>query len=370
MELPDYHLRDKIFPPDRPTCPIAHLTYLTSFGGIVNSPRPRARAAFTLIELLVVIAIIAILIGLLLPAVQKVREAAARSTCANNLKQLALACHSYADSNDGLPPAMVDINGAGWNTQTAVGQYGPNWVILILPYIEQTAMFNMMSNSINQQLRGVNDTGWGTYILSLNGQTIKTLLCPSDGASTQPLSVGSYTLGRGNYAANLGPQSVQFDGGSNSSNFGLQGQGPFWFVSRLPFSRCQKIANISDGSSNTILIGEVRAGMIPTDPRGVWALGHVGSSSIAWYATGDAQTVNAMNSGADDVQGCQDNPAQGMGCCAGCLSSQQTLRSRHTGVALAAMGDGTVRNLRDSTAVQTLYQLGSGNDGAPIVNDN
>src|SRR5438874_7320940 len=98
----------------------------------------RRSRGLTLIELLVVIAIIAILIGLLLPAVQKVREAAARSKCSNNIKQLALACHTYADTNGGLPPAMVDIAGRNWNRpdlQTGT-TFGPSWVVLILPYIE------------------------------------------------------------------------------------------------------------------------------------------------------------------------------------------------------------------------------------------
>src|SRR3954453_2567341 len=108
------------------------------------TPLHRARwRGFTLIELLVVIAIIAILIGLLLPAVQKVREAAARMSCSNNLKQMGIACHSYHDSNNTLPPAYYcRFANVGWNDPNNTG---PTWTVLILPYIEQDNLFKQVS---------------------------------------------------------------------------------------------------------------------------------------------------------------------------------------------------------------------------------
>ena len=124
------------------------------------------------------------------------------------------------------------------------------------------------------------------------------------------------------------------------------------------------ILGIIDGSSNTILLAEVRASRSAQDPRGVWAMGLTGSSTIGGYAIGDARTINARNSGADDVRGCVNSwNTDGMGCCQNCASNQALPRSQHTGGVNASMGDASVRFFRDSIAQRTLYILGAAADG-------
>jgi prepilin-type N-terminal cleavage/methylation domain-containing protein len=141
----------------------------------------RTRRGFTLIELLVVIAIIAILIGLLLPAVQKVREAAARSKCMNNVKQIALACHSFHDNNNTLPPAYYVGRGIGWTDRPNIG---PNYLVLVLPYVEQGPLYNQVTTSVQnyQQFSppntagGSNDQNWR----SIRAVVVPTYTCPSE----------------------------------------------------------------------------------------------------------------------------------------------------------------------------------------------
>jgi len=337
------------------------------------SPLQRASraAGFTLIELLVVIAIIAILIGLLLPAVQKVRAAAARMSCSNNLKQLGIACHTYADNFGGLPPAMIVPNTtspAGYFYPNNTTSYGPNWLALLLPYFEQDNLYKTQSASITSWLGGgTTDHNWR----NIRSTSIKSLVCPAE-ASSVPYSGGGGGWARGNYAANQGPTGIglsgapQWNGASTNLNLGWAGRGPFWVTSIAP-RKCMSIQGIPDGSSNTIMLGEIKSAIDAQDPRGVWALGHVGSSSIGSYAAGDDLLINDTSGAADDAEDCVSRPP-GLGCCtgtpaSGCGNWQQTLRSYHTNGANVCFADGSVRYLTDSLSVDAYYRLGSANDG-------
>jgi prepilin-type processing-associated H-X9-DG protein len=321
--------------------------------------------------LLVVIAIIAILIGLLLPAVQKVREAAARAKCSNNLKQIALACHSYADVQGGLPPAVIMRN---YQDYPYTDEIGPNWAVLLLPNIEQGPLYNQVSASIQLWMSTTTQTtdkGW----TAIRGATVPTYLCPSDVSAgtlcARNLANVNGGWARGNYAANCGPlyhYGNRVNGGSASGGpWGYNGQGPFSVWTTPSAKKGMGIQGIQDGSSNTILFGEVISGADANDPRAVWAFGLAGSSTMTSHADGDCQLPNDGKNRdcSDDIRDAPSLPAQNLSNWTSCNSNQATARSRHPGGVNVALGDGSVRFVRDSIDQQSWWIVNGANDGQP-----
>ncbi|MGE3809054.1 MAG: DUF1559 domain-containing protein, partial [Gemmataceae bacterium] len=254
------------------------------------------RRGFTLIELLVVIAIIGILIALLLPAVQKVREAANRARCSNSLKQLGIAAHGYANLHGRLPAAVLIANPPANGTQDMASSYrtpgfGPNWACMLLPHIEQTALHAQYATAMsNFSSSNGTDQSWR----GLRGTRIQLLLCPSDQGADRKFSLNGGDWARGNYAACAGPGWFNWtldgqsngNGGVNTSLTNNAGGmfGVNWGV---------ELGKVEDGSSNTIMFNEVRIGINEFDRRGVWAMGLAGGSSVtAGNAVGDATGPN------------------------------------------------------------------------------
>lgn len=324
------------------------------------------RVGFTLIELLVVIAIIAVLIGLLVPAVQKVREAANRMSCGNNAKQLALACHAYHDANGRLPSAVM-MNTSVSNPADYNQNFGPNWIVQILPYIEQDALYKTAAASINNYPTVAAENAWR----SVRSTEIKTVRCPSEAFGNNQYSGLGGAWARGNYGANSGTamfwtnaggeQGLQVSGGVMAEAGGTIG-GYSYGVNGVSSGGVMtanskvRLTDIVDGTTNTVLVDELRVGTTATDIRGTWALGQVGASITAASGRGDTPGPNVGLSGYDDIQGCTDDPAKGMGCCPGCGSWQVTAKSLHSGGVQTALADGSIRFITNSIS-QRNYQL-------------
>ncbi|CAN5463154.1 DUF1559 domain-containing protein [soil metagenome] len=204
--------------------------------------RVSKRSAFTLIELLVVIAIIAVLVGLLLPAVQKVREAAARIQCANNLKQIGLAVHNFASTYDKLPPmaswgATFRNNGYpppqnGGSLTSPDGATG-TWLLHLLPYVEQGNVFNQFAALGNLTTNDASSVYYENYE-KLMGTQVKLFLCPADGSTTGGLQLNGGSAYGGYASTNYCANVMVFDSRKMSS-----------LVAAMP-----------NGLSNTVIIGE------------------------------------------------------------------------------------------------------------------
>ena len=342
------------------------------------------RMAFTLIELLVVIGIIALLIGLLLPAIQRVREAASRTQCANKLKQLGLAAQSYHDSN-GRFPVGVRMPYALPNQDPLTGgmgnPFGPNWAVFLLPYFEQDNLYRQANVNAYP---GVTDpmslAGYNTSWRVVRSQQMPNLLCPSDkGRGAEPFTdpFGRPPEGgwaRGNYACN---------GGTADSDHHIRGDNA---VDRPPYPGMCKgpvmsidfgvaITGVSDGTSSTFMFHEVRIGVAASDMRGTWALGFPGASMVVGGRDTNP-TPNNFIENADEIEACSSfyypgiGTKDGMGCrnqIAYGMSAQA--RSRHPGGVNSCFVDGHVAFIKNSISQRTWVLLQSTNDGQVPEND-
>ena len=334
-------------------------------------PLSPKRSAFTLIELLVVIAIIAILIGLLLPAVQKVREAAARAKCQNNLKQIGIALQAYHDANGKLP--LGNRGGGG---------YGYNWRLFILPFLEQSALYAQFDQT---------QSSWSAAMAPSNGVVIPSYRCPSSplpdySVALAPAGATYSQVQRVTYVGISGATSDAFAGssfvesrqtdGANTTGCCTGGRTTAGGV--LIPNLAIALTAIPDGTSNTMAVSEQSDYLTLTDgSKADWQTGWHG------WLIGTSQT--GVPGGANF--GNWDNRIFGLvtiryqinqktgwpvgGDCGGLgvcpnFGCNVPLTSAHTGGVNAVFCDGSVRFLTNSTSLLALAELATRDDGLVI----
>jgi prepilin-type N-terminal cleavage/methylation domain-containing protein len=295
------------------------------------------RSAFTLIELLVVIAIIAILIGLLVPAVQKVRAAAARIQCSNNLHQIALATHAYHDAQGAFP---VNSYPGPW------GPGGPDtkawsWLARLLPFVEQDNLYrqaNIPNNTLRQSSAQI-------------ATQVKTFLCPADpssgnGPRTDAADLSGLAVGQTNYKGVSGAnwdwgEARWHNMGTNGSPDGLvHGDGMFY---RYDWVNPRRMASVTDGTSNTFMVGE------DLPDRNQWCSWPYANNAVGTCAIApNARRLNGKDYDRGD------------------WGDVYAFRSRHTGGLNFACVDGSVHFVSDSIDLSVYRALATIQGGEAV----
>ena len=323
------------------------------------------RGGFTLIELLVVIAIIAVLIALLLPAVQQAREAARRSQCKNNMKQLGLALHNFHDTFNRFP-AGTNSDTEPWKTPgNADADYGSNWKIFILPYIDQAPLFGKW------QFYGRSGYANSNNAALLTSNMVSVYRCPS---STLPdFSTRGHQSMYTSYCALAGSADPANTAGQSSSVGGaiVSSRGVLGNHSKV------KISDITDGTSNTVMVGEQSNDLrdvttnavilgaayggsvgIPITAQGPdpWSIGTEIAGTYLYNITTIRYAINRRWTAATlGTGGVLDN-----------VGTNIPLSSQHTGGAHFLFGDGAVRFLGDNMNLQTLFNVACRDDGQTV----
>jgi prepilin-type N-terminal cleavage/methylation domain-containing protein/prepilin-type processing-associated H-X9-DG protein len=337
--------------------------------------------AFTLIELLVVIAIIGVLVGLLLPAVQKVREAANRMKCQNNLKQLALAIHGYHDVNGTIPPGGYQnptwTGGGSWSGQGGWQQDKGSFHLYILPHMEQDNLFKQVA-AFDLYTPNVDTITRAITAKVLPTATLPYHRCPSDGEQEGKCNHSNYVGNGGTQDFSGSWSSCAFDPFSplycdgskmtpphNWTCYGAD-NGMFEYVIGPP-RKPHNIADVSDGTSNTFVLGEIilnsntyqqcwdkPAGVF----RGCW------SSDGGFTITTSTIPLNYPTTTLSQTpQQCVPDPKTNPYN----LAVSAGFRSRHTGGVNFAFMDGSIRFVSQTIDQVTLIRLSVRNDGEPVT---
>ena len=325
----------------------------------------RSRRGFTLIELLVVIAIIAILIALLLPAVQQAREAARRTQCRNNLKQIGLALHNYHDTHNVLTYSGIGYSWTAPNGGLPAGfQQNPiglnhNGLVMLLPYIDQSPLYNKFN--FNQTMTNYTGHayGWtgslaGNAITNGNGALAGTVMaaftCPSDnGTPTIPGADGAYGIGPGYTGPDPRKTSYDFVVAGDLTNrlWATQTSANRYMFGEGSHTR---LTDIKDGTSNTVAVSEGTFDMY-NGIRSAWAYRN-------WVHTGIDIASARLNQW--DFYGYNVPPRPGV------LGSWQFAGSTHTGGLHFLMGDGAVRFVSENIDTSTVSKLARISDGGVL----